>query len=205
MTEGVLGSALGHMASYLRNKNENITIFGIGGAWLVLMRKGRRATHDFNYILGSDVTPEQLRRLKEAARYAKKKMPSTLRERWFNTETKFATSQDRNKVIEAALASDRNVTLWSTPRGGLRVVQVPLEVAFLDKLNKIGLGESNCRFDFDDAVDYLHALGERYERLTNRQVADWQLEYDYYINLSVLSAVRQHYEARYKKSPFANM
>ncbi|KAB8356590.1 hypothetical protein FH972_024172 [Carpinus fangiana] len=195
-------AALMHMARYLEDRGERITVIAIGGVVNLLLLQSRQATHDIDF-LGTNLDNRQRVLLDEAAAYANSRSNTPLGSEWFNNQTQMWLSPDIHRQLTQQALEQQDVIFRDGP---LTVLAAPWKYAFAAKANRVAQdrrGDRNARarpYDAADAAAYLHFyLGKGGNRPQNYSTAQaWCREYRFEVELSVLRTINDEYRRKYR-------
>ena len=147
-----ISRALGFVAQYLRERNEDLVIIAVGGAVNTVLLKTRNVTHDVDFF-GATLDGRRLRMLREAGQFAIERSSVQLSQDWLNNATARMPGVVENidHLIQAAV--EQNDVLFS--ERGLKVLAAPWRYAFVKKVSRLTQGTGRT-YDAADAVAYIH-------------------------------------------------
>ncbi|KAL8725984.1 MAG: hypothetical protein Q9166_007019 [cf. Caloplaca sp. 2 TL-2023] len=146
-----LQRALAYVATYLNERNTNLTLFAVGGAVNTILLRSRDVTHDIDFI-NPNITSNQMQVLYQGASAALAQISIPLGENWLNNSTTlFLPSHLQNELGQEAII--QNEVVFQAP--GLTVLAVPWRYALCAKLERMGK-PTRRPYEIDDAVTYLH-------------------------------------------------
>ncbi len=149
---GTLLAALAHVANYVAQRGQGITVVAVGGAVNTLHLQSRHTTHDVD-IFGAGFTNDARVLLDEAMHDAQRHYGG-LGTDWLNTETQMWMPGPVHQQLTSA-AMKQNVKVFDMP--GLTIYAAPWSYAFSAKINRLLTGGDQTRpYDLDDAVSYVH-------------------------------------------------
>ncbi|EEY19832.1 conserved hypothetical protein [Verticillium alfalfae VaMs.102] len=157
LTRQNLMAALGHVARYLHQHGEDVTLVTVGGAVNTVLLQSRTTTHDVDFFCRVLQQP-RLGILRQAGQYAVERSSVPLSADWLNNATARMPGVVENidSLVEAAVAQD--AVLFRQP--GLKVVAAPWEYAFIKKVSRITQGTGR-QYDASNAVAYLHSSSQQ--------------------------------------------
>jgi hypothetical protein len=197
----VLFAALQHVARYISQRGQNITVIAVGGAVNTLYLQSRSTTHDVD-VFGSTFTNQARMLLDEAMQDAQRHYRD-LGTDWINTETQmWMPGSLHSRLTEAA--ERQNVKIFN--QRGLTIYAAPWNYAFSAKVNRILTGGDQARpYDLDDAVTYIHKYirNQGNRPVPIKTALDWAKQFHHKSTADVLRRqVNQAYRTQYGANAF---
>ncbi|KAJ2974608.1 hypothetical protein NQ176_g5963 [Zarea fungicola] len=198
----VLLAALHHVAGYIAQHGQSISVIAVGGAVNTLYLQSRQATHDVD-IFGSSFS-NQARVLLDEAMNDARRVYRDLGTDWLNTETQMWMPGPLHTELTAA-AERQNVKVFDMP--GLVIYAAPWSYAFSAKVSRILTGGDQARpYDLDDAVRYIHEYirshGDQPVRLAT--AAGWARQFGHESTADFLrTRLNRAYRREYGRDAFA--
>ena len=189
-----LQRALRYVATYLRDRNNDVVMIAVGGAVNTILLQSRETTHDVDFINPS-ATPQQMRLLQRAASAAIAQISIRLGDNWLNnTTTLYLSSQLQDELGREAIA--QNDIVFQEP--GLTVLAAPWRYALCAKIDR--MGSPNRRpYDSGDAATYLrrHIASNKGRPALFKDLRDWARHYRTEVLEHIVQEINAEYLQRY--------